>query len=251
MMARPRGREERIAVAGVPPTPPYRRVAGPPSLRSATVSGTRREDPERGEHEELRTEETEATPREQLAVHGRAREHVPRSQEALTGRGPQQRDSLGRLSERIEDAVTSNDERDDHALPSPSTRLCDGSREETARPGKRDRVEPGAVRDGAVLGRAESRDDDVDIRQQSQSGEDGCPADERPGPNARGRLIGRSSVRRSGRASGVRRAFVSGPNRGSLYPRPPARPVALPGGAGTMSGGPLRGRPERGRPRFR
>jgi len=73
------------------------------------------------------------------------------------------------MPERVEDAMTSNDERDDHALPSPSTRPCDGGREETARPGKRDRVEPGAVRDGAVLGRAESRDDDVDIRQQSQS----------------------------------------------------------------------------------
>jgi hypothetical protein len=151
------------------PTPPHRRVAGPPSFRSATVSGTRREDPERGEHEELRTEERKATPREQLAVHGRAREHVPRSQEALTGRGPQQRDSLGRLSERIEDAMTSNDERDDHALPSPSTRLCDGGREETARPGKRDGMECGAVREAAVLGRSEARNDDVDIRQQSQS----------------------------------------------------------------------------------
>jgi hypothetical protein len=167
------------------------------------VSGTRREDPERGEHEELRTEETEATPREQLAVHGRAREHVPRSQEALTGRGPEQRDSLGRLSERIEDAMTSNDERDDHALPSPSTRLCDGGREETARPGKRDRVEPGAVRDGAVLGRAESRDDDVDIRQQSQSGEDGCSADELPGRNAGGR--GQPSYRGSDRDMAERR----------------------------------------------
>ena len=83
--------------------------------------------------------------------------------------GPQQRDSLGRLSERIEDAMTSNDERDDHALPSPSTRLCDGDREETARPGKRDGVERGAAREAAVLGRSESRDDDVDIRQQSQS----------------------------------------------------------------------------------
>ena len=59
--------------------------------------------------------------------------------------------------------MTSNDERDDHALPSPSTRLCDGGREEAARPCKRDIVEPGAVRETAVLGLAESRDDDVDI----------------------------------------------------------------------------------------
>ncbi|HEX7611298.1 MAG TPA: hypothetical protein VF371_00900 [Candidatus Limnocylindrales bacterium] len=73
------------------------------------------------------------------------------------------------MSERIEDAMTSNDERDDHALPSPSTRPCDGSREETAPPGKRDGMEPGAVRETAVLGRSESRDDDVDITQQNQS----------------------------------------------------------------------------------
>ena len=252
MIARPRelGGAKRLLLTPRP-TPPHRRVAGPPSFRSATVSGTRREDPERGEHEELRTEETEAAPREQLAVRRRVREHVPRSQEPLARRGPEQRDTVGRVPERVEDAVTSDDERDEHALPSPSTRRCDGGGDEAARPGKRDGMERGTVRDGAVPRRSESRGDDVDIRQQSQSREDGCPADERPGPNARGRLIGRSSVRRSGRASGVRRAFVSGPNRGSLYPRPPARPVALPGGAGTMSGGPLRGRPERGRPRFR
>jgi hypothetical protein len=73
------------------------------------------------------------------------------------------------LSERIEDAMTSNDEHDDHALPSPSTRLCDGGSDEAARPGKRDGMECGAVREAAVLGRSESRDDDVDIRQRSQS----------------------------------------------------------------------------------
>jgi hypothetical protein len=90
------------------------------------------------------------------------------------------------VPERVEDAVTSHDARDQHALPSPSARLCDGGGDEAARPGERDGMERGAVRDAAVFGRSESRDDDVNIRQQSQSGQDGCPAYQWPKRNAGG-----------------------------------------------------------------
>lgn len=148
---------------------------------------TRRDDPERAEYKELRSEQAEAAPREQLAARRRAREHVPRSQEPFAGRRPEQRDAIVRVPERIQDAVTSDDKRDEHALPSPSTRRSGSAGDEAARSGKRDGMERGAVRDWAAFGRSQSRDDDVDIRQQSQSGEDGCPADERPERNAGGR----------------------------------------------------------------
>ena len=178
---------ERSACCWRPDRRGHRRVAGWPSEPSVAVPGTRREGPERGEHEQFRTEERKASPREQFAARRRAREHVPWPQEPLPRRGPEQRDAIGRVSERVEDAVTSDDERDERALRSPSTRLRDSGGDEATRSSKRDGMERCVVCDATVLGRSESRGDDVDIRQQGQSREDGCPADERPGPNAGGR----------------------------------------------------------------